>query len=94
MKTSYIIKLESNNYKGIKNFINFIKKEKINLIPLPKKQKQITFIKGPHVNSKSKDKYQIKEYRILFKCFKKEVIRFLLKNLPINIQIKIKKIDI
>lgn len=91
--------LKSYNYKLLDFFINTISKNKkfpkLKTFNLPKKRKKLVVLKSPHVNSKSKEHFEIVVYRrlISLKSFKKSDLvffeNFIKNNLIAGISVKI-----
>lgn len=64
------------------------------VVILPKKQKRFVFIKSPHVNSSSKEHFQITKYkRLVYVKLSLSLLKNFLTKLPNTLNISIKKIN-
>jgi len=65
---SYQLKISTNNVEDF----SFIEKRfptKVKIVVLPRKRKKFVFIRSPHVNKKSKEHFQILDYRRVYYSF-------------------------
>lgn len=95
MSNTYHLKISTSNLSTL----CFVKTIILSFFPtfkvifLPRKQKKFVFIRSPHVNSKSKEHFQITKYQRLYIVnSSSESLNAFLSKIPNDLNIVIKKI--
>jgi ribosomal protein S10 len=87
---SYQLKISTNNVEDF----SFIEKRfptKVKIVVLPRKRKKFVFIRSPHVNKKSKEHFQILDYRrVYYSFFSLNSLKEFLSNIPNSAQVCVK----
>jgi len=87
---SYQLKISTNNVEDF----SFIEKRfptKVKIVVLPRKRKKFVFIRSPHVNKKSKEHFQILDYRrVYYSSFSLNSLKEFLSNIPNSAQVCVK----
>jgi ribosomal protein S10 len=87
---SYQLKISTNNVEDF----SFIEKRfptKAKIVVLPRKRKKFVFIRSPHVNKKSKEHFQILDYRrVYYSFFSLNSLKEFLSNIPNSAQVCVK----
>jgi ribosomal protein S10 len=92
MLRKYKIAISSHNLDSIKKIENCLKAVNCESkkVFLPKRKKIFTLLRSPHVNSKSKEHFQLERYRRLFYLkISLWSLRQFLESLPNDLHIKI-----
>lgn len=89
----YKLSLTTNNKKNIDYLYKISNLFFKSPVILPKKKKISVLIRSPHVFAKSKERYQTFVYSLIILCPNSLILRNLLKLLPIDIELIIKKIN-
>jgi ribosomal protein S10 len=87
---SYQLKISTNNVEDF----SFIEKRfptKVKIVVLPRKRKKFVFIRSQHVNKKSKEHFQIVDYRrVYYSFFSLNSLKEFLSNIPNSAQVCVK----
>ena len=87
---SYQLKISTNNVEDF----SFIEKRfptKVKIVVLPRKRKKFVFIRSPHVIKKSKEHFQILDYRrVYYSFFSLNSLKEFLSNIPNSAQVCVK----
>ncbi|MBL4623632.1 MAG: hypothetical protein JKY42_00565 [Flavobacteriales bacterium] len=95
----YQIILSSNSKKSLVLYILFLKllfkKLKLNfsVFNLPSTKKRLTLLKSPHVYKKSKEHFEIKNFKVLFSFnsfIEINTLKYLMLNKPHSVVLKLK----
>lgn len=89
----YKLSLTTNNKKNIDYLYKISNLFFKSPIMRPKEKKISVLIRSPHVFAKSKERYQTFIYSLVILCPNSSILRNLLKLLPIDIELMIKKVN-
>ena len=93
----YILILKSQNLYVLEKFITAIKLTKyVSIFNLPTTKKKVTLLSSPHVNKKSKEQFELIDYKRLIQIKNSndqitlKLVNKILSKIPNNISLKIK----